>query len=482
MALLRRQHVLVIFFYLKGAFGNVDHAALIHKLQHLGLSGNLMNWFKNFFHDHTFQVCIGNHLSQDYLQVRGVPQGSILSPLLFAIFGIDMPQDDVNECTEYADDISLFSSAASLQEAESKLQPRIGKLVNWCTEWGLMINMEKTKVMHFTTNYKLYKQQHPQIKVNGLTIALTHEYKFLGMIFDGPLLTWKSHIQSLIVSCHRRLNIMKSIAAKNWGADQHTLLQFYKAYILGKLNYGAHIYDSASKSLKAKLDPIQNAALRIITGAYKSTPIVALLGETHCMPLQILRDQKMINVHYKLLSLPEDYSLRHWIVEDRDDVPPVQWTAFRKAPFSLRADDVLQNYQLNLNVSTIALYSIIPPWFYFTNIHFHAHPPPGVSKTLPALNNVNIQTYLNEHFPSYLQIYTDGSHIVTPISSSSAAMYVVQTKQIFAWKVHKAHSVVATELYAIAQALEHANVKGQNAIIMSDSLIGMQMISNMQHG
>lgn len=110
------------------------------------------------------------------------------------------------------------------------------------------------------------------------------------MPLDGPILTWSKHIEELRNSCQERLNMMKHLAGVKWGASRQTLLKFYKIYIKSKVDYGSIVYDSASQTVLNKLNIIQNTALRIILGAFHSSPIIAIQTEAGSEPLKLYHE------------------------------------------------------------------------------------------------------------------------------------------------------------------------------------------------
>ena len=328
--LVKKHHAIVLFIDLKKAFDSIPHDALLTKLNLLGLQGKMMNYLTNFLTDRHCQVIVGNNLSETFHARRGVPQGSVLSPLLFSIYGVDIPVSAQSKNSEYADDIAFYAGDSSIDLAETKLQMQLDKFLHWCTTWGLQINIEKTKLLHFTMAKKF---THPKVQINGQEIAISKTYKFLGMIFDAPLLTWKEHIDHLFISCNKRLNILKCITSKRWGADKKVSLQFFKTYILGKINYGARIYNSATDTHKRKLDLVQNAALRLITGAMRSTPLIALQRETQCLPLQYCRDVDILKNFYKIRSQNKTMLLKKLFVQTMDKLLNTNWTKLRKPHF-----------------------------------------------------------------------------------------------------------------------------------------------------
>jgi hypothetical protein len=117
----------------------------------------------------------------------------------------------------------------------------------------------------------------PIIRIKNKIIQYVKKQKLLGLIiFDSPSLTWKPHIEYLKVDCTRRMNILKAMSSVTWGSSTKVLRRFYIAYIRAKINYGAVIYGSAAKTHLNKLNVIQNSCMRLILGAFKTTPILSL--------------------------------------------------------------------------------------------------------------------------------------------------------------------------------------------------------------
>ena len=228
----------------------------------------------------------------------------------------------------YADDITIYSEASTLQEAEYHLQEATNKLANWTKDWGLHINNKKRTLMCFT---RKRLPSLPNITMDDTSIPLKKEYTFLGLRLDSPTLTWSKHIDYLRISCSHRLNIMKSLAGTTWGANRETLLKFYTVYIQSKILYGSPAYGSAATSQLDRLNTIQNTALRIATGAFCSSPIISMQAEAGLLPLNYIRQLTDIKWLHKLSQLPQDHPLYPEITRDlanSADNPTVNRTQF----------------------------------------------------------------------------------------------------------------------------------------------------------
>jgi len=149
--------------------------------------------------------------------------------------------------------------------------------------------------MHFCRLRKLH--QDPVLTLNGSIIPVVEETKYLGIMFDRKL-SFLPHIRYLKDKCTKALNLLRVVAHKTWGADQQTLIHLYRSLIRPKLGYGCVVYGSARGSYLRMLDPIQNHALRLCLGAYRTSPSSNLSVLANEPPLYIRR--KRLSMQYCL--------------------------------------------------------------------------------------------------------------------------------------------------------------------------------------
>ena len=173
----------------------------------------------------------------------------------------------------YADDVSLFVLSNDMDSALCRLQKAIDKYSNWLTDIGFSLNPLKSKYMIFTRKKITVP---PILKLKNFEIPRVSVHKFLGPTLDAPYLTWRKHIDKLLVDCNKRLNVMISICCSNWGCSRSVLKKLYISFIKSKIYYGIHIYSPASASQLHKLEVVQNKAVRIITGLRRGTQSLSL--------------------------------------------------------------------------------------------------------------------------------------------------------------------------------------------------------------
>ncbi|KAG5860668.1 hypothetical protein JTB14_003373 [Gonioctena quinquepunctata] len=295
-----RNHLVAVFFDLERAFDTTWRFGVLEQMNEWGLRGNLPIFIKSFLRYREFQVRNGSYYSQPYILENGVPQGSTLSVLIFAIAINSIIEDlnpDIGRCL-YVDDLTIYYSAASMTVIENTLQMAIDTLSQKAEHLGWKFSVTKTSCVHFCR----LRSPHigPELKLYGQNLQCKETTKFLGLIFDEKL-TWGPHIEDLAQRCKKALNPLRAIASINWGCDQETLLRLYKSLILSKMDYGCFVYGSARPSRMKILDSIQCNALRIALGAYRTSPYLALCCDAGITPLKYRR--------YQLLTA---YSARIW--------------------------------------------------------------------------------------------------------------------------------------------------------------------------
>ena len=182
-----------VFLDLKKAFDTVDHRTLLSKLTHFNFAENALDWFQSYLSNRRQSVSVGG-TNSSYLECSaGVPQGSILGPVLFSVYINDLP----NVCQTvhfqmYADDAVIFTPAKSTQEASSSLTSALENIQHWLLESGLLLNKKKTVAMMFTK--KPIKLERSNVFLGGMELDIVEEFKYLGVTLD-PTLSFKKHIK-----------------------------------------------------------------------------------------------------------------------------------------------------------------------------------------------------------------------------------------------------------------------------------------------
>ena len=241
-----KKHVLAVFLDLEKAYDRIKIKNLIKKLKQYGIQGKMLSFIHNYLTNRTYQVRVGKKLSGTFHSTGGLPQGSILSPLLFNIMLSDIPTCPSVSTSLYADDCAIWTSGSNVKLLINKMQKHLNSLESWLKDWGFKLSENKTVPVLFTKSKKKYDIN---LKINEKITPFQNSYRFLGMIFDQNL-NWNLHINNIIERCKRKINLLKCLAGSHWGNSSKSLLIFYRAYIRPLLDYGCEAYDSATDSKK----------------------------------------------------------------------------------------------------------------------------------------------------------------------------------------------------------------------------------------
>ena len=241
------------------AFDMVDHPNLLRKLEHYGIRGKVLEWFKSYLSDREQFVTIDRKDSSLRHMEHGVPQGSILGPLLFIIYINDLPNiSDSAHFILYADDANILVSGPTVEEAFEKVEIITKTLSAWVNLNGLALNLKKTKYMIFSRQNIIVNNQ--TLSISGVKIGRKIEARFLGVIVDEKL-TWSKHISVLRAKMARYMGVLYKI--KQYLPVNARLLIF-QSLVQSHLNFCSLVWGFASKSHIESLFTKQKAGVRAV--------------------------------------------------------------------------------------------------------------------------------------------------------------------------------------------------------------------------
>ena len=186
----------VFFIDISKAFDSVNHGIILDKLEKSNMSTSVINWFKSYLYERSQSVTVGGNLSKSLPLNTGVPQGSILGPLLFTIYTSDLPLCLTRECKlfMYADDSTITCSSSNINEIEDNLNTALGRIYDWCVRNKLIINANKTKFMLIGSKQNVCNTD-LNVSIAGSAVVKVNYVKCLGVIIDerlswGPLVEY----------------------------------------------------------------------------------------------------------------------------------------------------------------------------------------------------------------------------------------------------------------------------------------------------
>jgi len=251
-----------VYLDLQKAFDTVNHDILIHKLSIYGIRGTTLTWFKNYLSNRK-QFTVLADAKSDILNITcGVPQGSILGPLLFLIYVNDI-QDCASEAKLklFADDTNLFIFGKSFPEISTKSNSLLINLNKWFVANKLSLNIDKTCYSAFSNNppnCNDYSQI--DLKFNSVNIKKCESVKYLGVWIDDKL-NWKVHIDYIYSKLAKFVGIFYKLSHK---LPDDCLKMLYFSFVHPHILYGVEIYANTYTSYLEKLMKLNNKLLRIL--------------------------------------------------------------------------------------------------------------------------------------------------------------------------------------------------------------------------
>lgn len=261
----RKKKTCAIFFDIASAFDKVWHDGLIFKMSKLKVPNFIINWVKNFLNNRSFFVKI-NETKTDLFNIKsGVPQGAVLSPILFSIYINDIVNrkyKNKSYSVLFADDLCTYFIYKRPGNIGNIVNKYLKELENWLNRWRLKMTTHKCNYLIIKKGKKLESDK-LNLTMYDQKLNECDETTFLGITIDNRL-NFETHVESIRKKCYDRINCLKVLSNKKWKLKPHTLVNIYKVLIRSVLDYSSIIISRLSKDKINKLEAIQNTALRII--------------------------------------------------------------------------------------------------------------------------------------------------------------------------------------------------------------------------
>lgn len=321
------KYVISVFVDLKKAFDMVNHQILLEVLEELGVRGISLELMKNYITNRHVKMKVGDDISNMATPNSGVPQGSVLGPLLYLLYINNIRQVGLKaKYTIYADDTSLIYSGTSLQELQATVNEDLQLFHNWLSGNGLVLNVSKTVYMLFKQKNK--KEIQPNIEINNSPIQRVSNTKYLGMVVDDKL-SWENHVDLIC----GQINPMIGAIRRCSKFTPHLVKTIYDSYILSKAVYNIPIWSQCAKKLTEKVSISLTRSLKAL---------LKLPWDTRTKNVYRMSQAKPLCAMIKVTKCKLIYKIKKKLIKSNETVQ----TSGEVAPHFLRSHN---NYRLLRN-------------------------------------------------------------------------------------------------------------------------------------
>jgi hypothetical protein len=243
----------VVYFDFAKAFDRVPRKLLLFKLQHIGIRGSLFYWLDAFLSDRTFKVKVGGVLSASEKVISGVPQGSVLGPLLFIVYTADVKYNVRSSWVMYADDMKIYNDSLNYQ----MLSNDISNISKWASDWQLPLNIGKCTVLHIGDKNPCHGYY-----LGGVELLKSSSCLDLGVLVTSNL-SWSEHTSYVVKRANKIVYLLSKTFTKTTLAVTAKLI---KSYVRPVLEFGHGVWAPNLKRDIDLLESVQRRATRIPFG------------------------------------------------------------------------------------------------------------------------------------------------------------------------------------------------------------------------
>ena len=360
----QKQVDLILLDFCK-AFDKVPHQRLLTKLKYYGIQGNLLNWITKWMTKRQQRVILDNKVS-DFLPVKsGIPQGTILGPLMFLLYINNIDQNISSTIRLFADDCIMYRIVNTSEEA-CNLQHDLNKIMNWCKTWQMQLNLNKCAILRCTRSSSPILFDYI---IDGKVISSTDQHTYLGITLHKTM-QWSHHIDIVCNKASKALNFIRRNLSKCSTEVKSTA---YLTLVRPIMEYAACVWDPYQKYLTNNIEKIQRRAVRWVLSDYRQqSSVTDMLHQLQWPSLQQRRYTSRLSQFHKIVHhhttainiplyfLPTSYPTR-LLHMYRFIIPSISTTSYQQSffPKTIKQWNSLTNDQINITSLKLLVDSLI---------------------------------------------------------------------------------------------------------------------------
>jgi len=308
----------LLLFDIKGFFDNVNHERLVQLLGDLGYAPELVNWCRSFLKDRTVRLRFNGRTAEPFNFVVGTPQGSPVSPVLSTIYTsplLHKMRDWTNSSLGmYIDDGAIFACGRSWKAVEKALRENYATCIEWITRAGLDVEPDKTELIFFRNRTKKtapppYTHLPLPAQQTYYRVQASQSLRYLGFFFDTNL-NWSHHVEVMCNRTRATIKALQLLGNSVRGLDHARWRLAYNAICLPVLTYGCQLwYTGKQKGLVQRLQIVQNEAVKVISGAFRTAPREPLHQLLSILPMDLRLTMLTQNTALRLYKVSKESQL-----------------------------------------------------------------------------------------------------------------------------------------------------------------------------
>lgn len=464
---LKRRNAVVVFLDVERAYDGVPLSSVLRRLTELGLTGKIQNFLGNFLTGRRIKVRDGSIVSNPRVVYRGLPQGSVLSPILFNLVMAKLPQHIPRKTLQvqmsiYADDICLWVAGIYRSQIYRCMQDTINATEDFLDKSGLALSLEKATCMQVRGNGRRFPSS--DLTVAGSRIKQVHKQRFLGITLTNRL-KWAQAVKSTTQMCRPAVNAIRCMTGASWGCSERTIAAAHAALVSSRILYRLP-YMTPSRTDMEKLERLHRGGLRTAMGIPRASANEVVLREMGADPLRRQAMGRRLQQLARLATTTPGRRLLARLQERKE----TEWKTTMDEFFS-----VASSLPAATNETKAAPWEVAETTCDIRIEHLRS------KRDQPALlAKAAVEDHLEKNHAGKLQIYTDGS-VNRARTSSTVAFHIPKAGIEWSGKLQNPASSTTTEMVAIDRALHAASgLAPQPMVILTDSKSALQRLGNVK--